>query len=249
MKFRGCLRFAETGKVILLEKLDSRLATVADFVRKDTVAVDVGTDHGYLICKLVEDGICKYAYATDINEKPLDSAKSLIHELGMEDKIETRLTDGLLGLPEKGIDEVLICGMGGETIISILEKAKWVKSELVHIVLQPMSRSDMLRKWLCKNGFRIDEEKAVEVEEHLYTVMSVYFSGDEQIPDDMYCIIGELSNNTDKTAIKYIRWQASIQRSVAKGLMRSSAGKNAALHRMSMADMLDEQADELEKEL
>ena len=79
--------------------------------------------------------------------------------------------------------------------------------------------------------------------------MSVYYSGDEQIPDEIYCIIGELPNNPDETAVKYIRWQANIQRSVAKGLMRSPSGKDAALHRMSIADMLDEQADELEKEI
>lgn len=233
----------------MLEKLDSRLKAAASFVREGTVAADIGTDHGYLICYLIQNGTCKRAYATDINEKPLESAKSLIKELGLENKIETRLTDGLNGLPEKGIDDILICGMGGETIIGILEQAKWVKSELVHFVFQPMSRADTLRKWLSENGFRIDEEKAVEAEGHIYTVMSVYYCGDIQTPDEMYCIIGELAENPDENAIKYIRWQANIQRGVAKGLLRSSLGETAALHRMSIADMLDEQADELEKEL
>ena len=111
-----------------MEKLDSRLAAAAEFVGYGTVAADIGTDHGYLVCWLVDNGVCPKAYATDINEKPLESAKELIAQMGLGDKIETRLTDGLLGLPGEEIDEVLICVMGGETIIGILGAHDWVKS-------------------------------------------------------------------------------------------------------------------------
>ncbi|MBQ2795822.1 MAG: SAM-dependent methyltransferase, partial [Oscillospiraceae bacterium] len=103
-----------------MEKLDLRLSAAADFVKEGTVAADVGTDHGYLICHLVEQGICKRGFATDINIKPLESARSLIREMELDEEIETVLTDGLKGLPEDDIDEILICGMGGETIINIL---------------------------------------------------------------------------------------------------------------------------------
>ena len=74
-----------------MEKLDSRLAAAAEFVGYGTVAADIGTDHGYLVCWLVENGVCQKAYATDINEKPLESAKNLISQMGLEDKIEPAL--------------------------------------------------------------------------------------------------------------------------------------------------------------
>lgn len=230
-----------------MEKLDSRLSAAAEFVNEGTVAADIGTDHGYLVCSLIERGICSAAYATDINIKPLESARALIKELGYEDKIETRLADGLEGLPEKGIQEVLVCGMGGETIISILERCKWVKSELVHLVLQPMTRADMLRRWLCENGWRIDAEKAVEAEGHLYSVMSVYYCGDKFSPDDIYCLVGEIAQEESEAAAKYIRWQSSIQRNIAAGLIRSEKEKENAMKRAAIADMLEEQAEELER--
>ena len=229
-----------------MEKLDLRLAAAAEFVKEGTVAADVGTDHGYLICHLVTEGICTRGYATDINLKPLESAKNLISELGLEDKIETVLTDGLNGLPEDEIDEVLICGMGGETICKILEAQEWVKSERVHLVLQPMSRADILRRWLCENGWKIDEEKAMEVEKHLYTVLSVYYTGECEIPDEFYCLTGELAESEDDYAIKYLRWQANIQRSIANGFLRSANQKNNALKHIQLADMIDECADETE---
>ncbi len=232
-----------------MEKLDLRLSAAAEFVREGSVAADVGTDHGYLICHLVNEGICTRGFATDINIKPLESARALIKEMELEDEIETMLTDGLKGLPENEIDEVLICGMGGETICGILEDAPWVKSERVHLVLQPMSRADMLRRYLCENGWNIDEEKAVEVEKHLYTVMSVSYIGDFEAPEEFYCLTGELAGQTDEYAVKYMRWQANIQRGIAAGLMRSEKEKEKALKHIMLADMIDEQADEQEEYL
>lgn len=232
-----------------MEKLDLRLAAAAEFVKEDTVAADVGTDHGYLICYLINEGICTRGFATDINIKPLESARKLIREMDLENEIETVLTDGLKGLPEDEIDEVLICGMGGETIIGILEEAKWVKSEKVHLVLQPMSRADMLRRWLCENGWSIDAEKAVEVEKHLYTVISADYIGGSEVPDDLYCLTGELLGQSDEFALKYVRWQANIQRGIASGLLRSEKEKEHALVHIQLADMLDEQADETENNL
>jgi len=231
-----------------LEKLDLRLAAAAEFVKEGTVAADVGTDHGYLICYLVNEGICKHGFATDINIKPLESARNLIKEMDLEEEIETVLTDGLVGLPEDEIDEVLICGMGGETIIGILEKAKWVKSERVHLVLQPMSRADMLRRWLCENGWDIDAEKAVEVEKHLYTVISADYIGGSESPDDIFCLTGKLAGQDDDYAIKYLRWQANIQRGIAFGLLRSEKEKEHALVHIQLADMIDEIADETEED-
>lgn len=232
-----------------MEKLDLRLAAAAEFVKEGTVAADIGTDHGYLICYLVSEGICSGGFATDINIKPLESARKLISELELDDDIETVLTDGLEGLPEEGIDEVLICGMGGETICGILEKCGWVKSEKVHLVLQPMSRADTLRRWLLGNGWEIDEEKAVEVEKHLYTVMSACYIGGTEIADEFYCLTGELAGKSDPFAIKYMRWQANIQRGIAAGLMRSEKEKERALRHIMLADMIDEQADETEDKI
>ena len=232
-----------------MDKLDLRLAAAAEFVKEGTVAADVGTDHGYLICYLVNEGICTRGFATDINIKPLESAKALIKEMELEDEIETVLTDGLDGLPEDEIDEVLICGMGGETICGILEKAKWVKSEKVQLVLQPMSRADTLRLWLLNNGWEIDDEKAVEVEKHLYTVISACYIGGKENPDDFYCLTGQLAEKADEFSIKYLRWQANIQRGIANGLLRSEKEKSHALKHIQLADMIDERADELENDI
>ena len=48
-----------------MDKLNLRLQTAAEFVKEGSIAADVGTDHGYLICYLVNEGIVKHGFATD----------------------------------------------------------------------------------------------------------------------------------------------------------------------------------------
>ncbi len=227
-----------------MEKLDARLRAAARFVRRDTVAADIGTDHAYLICHLIEKKICTKGYACDINEGPLENARAEIEARGLSDRIELLLSDGLQKLPDHGIDEVIVCGMGGETIAEIIEKTAWLRRETVHLILQAMTRPESLRKWLCEHGFRIEEEKAAEAEGHVYSVMSVYYTGDAWTPDLLYCYTGELLQDPSKTAAKYLARQVSIQRAIARGLERSPAGAQKAILHDSLADMIEEQIKE-----
>lgn len=224
-----------------MEKLDARLRAAARFVRKGTVAADIGTDHAYLICYLIEKKICVRGYACDINEGPLENARAEIESRGLSDRITLVHADGLEKLPERGIDEVILCGMGGETIAGILEKGAWVKRETVHLIMQAMTRPEYLRKWLCEHGFRINAEAAAEAEGHVYSVMSAYYSGEKWTPDQLYCYIGELPGDPSKSAEKYLRRQAAIQRAIARGLERSPNGAQSAVWHDSLADMIEEQ--------
>lgn len=60
--------------------LSKRLKTVADLVTPCEKVADVGTDHGYVPIYLVKENICQFAYAMDVNEGPLNIAKSNIEE-------------------------------------------------------------------------------------------------------------------------------------------------------------------------
>ena len=108
-------------------KLSNRLKACADLVRKGTRLADIGCDHGYVPVYLVENGIIKSAVASDINEKPLASCRALVSDYGMQDRISCILSDGLDGIEGNDIDCILIAGMGGELIASILGKCGFVK--------------------------------------------------------------------------------------------------------------------------
>lgn len=173
-------------------KLDKRLLAVYNFVRENTRVADVGTDHGYLVCKLLLDKKITHGYACDINEGPLENAKTTARENAVEN-VDFILCDGLLGLSENCVDDIVIAGMGGELIEKIISECKWDFSKNKHFVLQPMTKADVLRKFLCDNGFFIEKEVAVRDGKHFYTVMSVYYTGEKNRYDGAFLEIGKLS--------------------------------------------------------
>lgn len=162
---------------IRLFDLDSRLKLCADFVRNGSRVADIGTDHAYLPVWLCKNNIAKNAIAADINPAPLQYGKQTIEKYNAQDMITTCLSNGLEKIAPDDTDDIIIAGMGGELIVSILSDAPWVKNSKYHFILQPMTKAEVLREYLYSNGFDIECEKTALAENKLYTVMSVFYTG------------------------------------------------------------------------
>ena len=63
--------------------------------------------------------------------------------------------------------------MGGETILGILEAAPWTHEGVHTLILQPQTKVDLLRCWLCGHGYRFLSETLVRDKEQLYVVFRV----------------------------------------------------------------------------
>ena len=185
-------------------KLDQRLMSVASLVRKNKVVADVGTDHAYVVAYLIENGIIEKAIASDINKGPLENARQTLVDCRIEDKVSLILSDGLQNVPENSCDDIVVAGMGGILISEILEKAPWIKNDNIHIVAQPMTHAETLRKWLCENGFRIVREVASTDGKRVYVAISAEYTGVEKEKSKAYYYVGELVNNNDHLSEKYI---------------------------------------------
>ena len=203
--------------------IDNRLKVCADMVSGNGIVCDVGTDHAYLPAYLIENNICDYAIASDINEGPLKFAQQTIIKYHIEDKIRLLKSDGLKNIPSENVSDVVIAGMGGETIAEIISGTQWLKSG-VNLVLQPMTRAGYLRKWLYKNGFEIAEEKAVIQDRFIYTAIRAFYSGYKFNIGKVTEIAGRINIETD-AGMKYCQNQLSKINKIAMGL--SKAGKTA----------------------
>ena len=138
---------------------------------------DIGTDHAFLPVFLFHTGKITRAYAADINEGPLRSARCYIAESGYSDHITTVLTDGLTGLEDCGITDVAVCGMGGELITDILSAAPFVKEKSIRLILQPMTRASHLRRYLAREGFSVVDERVVRAQGKLYFCLAAEYTG------------------------------------------------------------------------
>ena len=151
--------------------LSPRLAAVAGLVPAGARVIDVGTDHAMIPVWLVQAGICEYVLATDIRSGPLKSAAGLLERTGTGGRIRLLLTDGLAGVgPEEG-DTVILAGMGGESIVSILAAAPWTRDG-TRLILAPQSKRAALRRWLGENGYRIGAERLAEDAGRLYPIFT-----------------------------------------------------------------------------
>lgn len=172
--------------------LDDRLRCAAALVRPGSRVADIGTDHAYLPLYLVEQGICPAAIASDIRPGPAAIARRNVEAAGLSGRIDVRLGDGLSSISPDEVDDILIAGMGGETIAAILQAAGWVKHSHYRLVLQPMTRPEQLRRWLLTNGFSLRTERMVRDGRHLYTIMAADYTGAAAVTDEAAYYIGAL---------------------------------------------------------
>ncbi len=209
--------------------MDKRLLACAALCVGDRLA-DIGTDHGYLPCYMVKNGLCKTALACDIAEKPLQSAREHISQMGLENSIEAVLSDGLDSVDSKGITDISIAGMGGELISDILSRAAWIKENKVNLVLQPMTKWDVLRKWLYDNGFEVKKELPCQEGRFVYSVMqAVYIGGMPSYACDIrYLYCGLVTADTPE-GVAYLERQISRLETAGKGMLGSE--ENAELAR------------------
>jgi arginyl-tRNA synthetase len=106
-------------------KLSKRLELLAYLVekhKKGNILADIGTDHAYLPCYLIEKNIIDKAYACDVAKGPFAASLSTIRQYHFEENVEALLGDGLDPILDKKVDMVTIAGMGSFLIVEILEK-------------------------------------------------------------------------------------------------------------------------------
>ncbi len=160
-------------------KMSKRLITIAGMLgsngfRPKTVA-DVGCDHGYISIYLVQNNIASSALAMDVRKGPLSGARANIHGYGLDDKITTRLSDGLKAIDKDEADGLVIAGMGGKLMIRLLEEGKPLELGIRQAVLQPQSEIAEFRQYLRDKNFQILEEKIVFEDGKYYFPMKVSF--------------------------------------------------------------------------
>jgi len=152
-------------------KLTKRLLTLVELIEKGASVADVGTDHGHLPVYLAQSGFVKRIFATDISAASLAAAQRSAKDFDISEAITFIIAPGLDGIAPADVDTIIIAGLGGETIISIIENAPWTKNQNVTLILQPQSKIDLLCRFLYDNGYEILQTKSILDKKKYYTVI------------------------------------------------------------------------------
>lgn len=212
------------GKKIVLSK---RMQAIFQLIPDTPVLADVGTDHGLIPIAAVSAGKAKRAIAMDLREGPLARAKEHIAEYGLEDVIETRLSDGLEKLCPGEPDTIVIAGMGGELVIRILQNGKEISRAARYLILQPQSEINEVRAFLRNNHFGIAEECMAEDRGKFYPIMlaKALMPDDETEKETEHTIIEDLYGRRliakrDPVLQKYLKRQESQFQEILESLKK-----------------------------
>lgn len=177
----------------------------ASLVREGKRIADIGTDHAYLPVYLVSNGKNPSAIASDLRKGPLENARQTVTEHGLNEKIELRLSDGFDMYYHTEADDFVLAGMGGTLMTELISRTDWLKNENIHLVLQPQSHAQDIRKYLCENGFEIKNELCVSEGDRLYIAFDAHFTGECNRKDESYYYFGSLTENTDEASATYVK--------------------------------------------
>ena len=200
-------------------ELTPRLRLLADWVPQDAKLADVGTDHAYLPVWLVLHGRVASAIASDLRKGPLERARETGRTYGT-DGIDYRLCNGLADIRPEEAETIVIAGLGGENIASILAAAPWTADGRHTLLLQPMTHAEELRGFLVDHGYQVVREALVRDRGTIYPVL-------EATAGEMDLTLGQLWGGAklihDPLGDRYLIEKIIRLQGAVAGLNRSAA--------------------------
>ena len=141
---------------------------------------------------------------------------------------------------------IVIAGMGGDAITDILSAAPWSRAGPL-LLLQPMSKAEVLRAWLPLNGYEVFREELVQDKGVLYPILSV--RGGKMAPASDAQAWGGFLLDRDPLWGLYIADRLLRLRRAASGLEKARDPALAEKRRrmLNIIDQLEEKKGEWER--
>ena len=158
-----------------------RLRDIINIIDPGKMVIDVGTDHGLIPLYLVKNDISDNILATDISAPSL---KKLEDELDdkLRKSIKTKVTDGFKGVETQSGQIAIIAGMGGNTIIDIIDDSIDFAKNLDYMILASNIATERLRRFLIDNNFKITRDFLSYENNKYYDILKVEY-GNAKILD------------------------------------------------------------------
>lgn len=164
---------------------DARLSCAMELLSGARVVADVGCDHGRLACALVQRGLAARCVAVDISPASIEKTRRFAALVGVSDRVDARLGDGLKPILPGEADAAAILGVGGSLMARMLEAAAEPLAGARRCVLQPMRGVAEIRRWLFTRGYAVLDDRVVYEGGRYYQVFSAAPPGErtQSLPD------------------------------------------------------------------
>ena len=117
----------------------------------------------------------------------------------------------------------------------ILSDAPWTKNDRIQLCLQPMTHPEILRAFLCDNGYLITDEAVVDEDGRLYQIILASWTGKREEYTDAELFFGRINiSQRTEVFLGLARKSRDIFTKRAEG--KESAGEEAVYER----DMIEQ---------
>lgn len=193
------------------QQLSERLEKVVSYIPAGSRIADIGSDHAYLPCYAVQKGQVEFAIAGEVVEGPFQSATKQVRSLGLTGEIAVRKGDGLAVIEQKdAIDVVVIAGMGGALIRSILEADATKLAGVKRLVLQPNIAAHQLREWGEANQWALISEAILCEDNKIYEILVLEPSPEIVTYSDAERLLGPFLMR-EKSAVFQAKWRHELE--------------------------------------
>ena len=184
-------------------KLSNRLKKIAELVDFGATVIDVGTDHGYVPNFLCEKKISRDIIATDISKNSLEKSIELTRERDNEKYIRNILANGIV---KENRDNIIIAGLGGIQIAEIILNSIEIARSAKKLILQPMQKTNILRRELNNMGFEIIDEEIIFEDDRYFEIILARYSGQiKKLEEVDFYFSKSLIEKRDKVYLDFLR--------------------------------------------
>ena len=206
--------------------LDERLTLAAALYPACELGADIGTDHGYLPCHLLEAGVCRQMILADVSQKALRRAEAEVVRRGLQTRATLVCADGLDALTER-CGCVSIMGMGGETLAGILLRGQ-EKLQGATLVLSAHTELPLVRRAIVSLGYHLTRETLCRSGGRFYVFCRAE-PGPAPMTEEEIRHGSLLFNEPSPLLTDYLRWRLGVAEAKLSGLRVAAVPEAEAL--------------------
>ncbi len=137
---------------------EKRIEIIASFVDNGARIADIGSDHCAVPILLMRQKKITFAQAVENKKGPYQRMRQEILKSGFQANIHPNLSDGIESL-DPTVDTLIIAGMGGRLILSILERHPEKLENIKTIIVDAHNDRPMVISKLSEKGFVLDNNE------------------------------------------------------------------------------------------
>ncbi len=183
--------------------LSKRLQIIANLVPNDSNVADIGCDHGYLLIYLKDNHFNGKLLGIDNKKGPIESFKKNLVTKSYEDKIDVKLSNGLVDV-DSTFNTIVIAGMGYDNIKKIvtdsINKLEYVDT----FIIDSHTKEEKVRRFFVSLNYLIENEVIINENDIFYEIIK-FKKGFAKYSDDEY-MFGPILLK-EKSAIFIEKWE------------------------------------------